>query len=217
MLFRFAFVVAIALLCVPTLSTFAQSGIMPGSSGVYVAAGGGGGLVQSISDVSDAAEPEIPRIGVVGYGSAGYDFGSIRTDAEFGIQSYLASIREQGDDTEAANVTGLAMMANAWYDIESVFPFSPYFGIGIGANYISINEHDFEGTGWSFAYQAGVGVSVPFLIVQPVMRPVFYFSGGYRLFGILETEITPIESTLGKRFVPPTILHCLELGLRYMF
>jgi len=208
---RAVVVLAIVPFCVPSVATFSQSSGMPGTSHPYWGFGGGGGLVHSITGASDAPESGSPRFGAVGYGSVGYDFGSIRTDAEFGIQSYLASIRERNDDIEAANIFGLVMMVNAWYEVESVLPFSPYFGIGAGATHISISEYDFDGNGWGFAYQAGVGVSVPYL---HELRPVFYFGFGYRLFGILETEITGIESPNGKRFATPTILHCFESNLR---
>ena len=199
-----AVLVIISLFFVPAVASFTQSG-------VYFAFSGGGGLVHSITDESDTPDSDLLKIAAVAYGSVGYDFGSVRTDAEFGIQSYLAStsIGEQGD-TENASVTGLSMMANAWYDFDSVVFLYPYVGIGAGATYMSIVEYDDDSNGWGFAYQAGVGVAVPVTIRWPV-----YFSIGYRLFGILETEIT--GSVHGKRSVAPTILHCIEFGLRYGF
>ena len=214
MLIRAMIVVAIAWLCVPSVAAFAQSGGMPETSHTYWGFGGGGGLVHSTTDASDPSESEFPRFGVAGYGSVGYDFGSIRTDAEFGIQTYSASIGERGDYIEATNVFGLAMMANAWYEIESGVPFSPYFGIGAGATYISISEYGLDGNGWGFAYQAGVGVSFPYIAKATFPRPAFHFGLGYRLFGIFETGITGIESTHGSRSVAPTILHCVETNLR---
>ena len=194
-----AVLVIISLFFVPAVASFTQSG-------VYFAFSGGGGLVHSITDESDTPDSDLLKIAAVAYGSVGYDFGSVRTDAEFGVQSYLAQIREKGN----FNVTGLSMMANAWYDFDGVF-LIPYVGIGAGATYLSIDEHDYAGSGWGGAYQGGVGVAFPVTFVGPV-----YFGIGYRLFGILEIDIEGVESVHGKSSVPPTILHCFVLGLRYV-
>ena len=155
--------------------------------------------VELLRRVIDHFKAQHKRVVVVGY-----SYGS------FLVARYLALHGPDG----AANVFGLAMMANAWYEIERGVPFSPYFGIGAGATHISISEYGLDGSGWGFAYQAGVGVSFPYIAKATFPRPAFHFGLGYRLFGIFETGITGIESTHGSRSVAPTILHCVETNLR---
>ncbi|MCF4164242.1 OmpA family protein [Zavarzinia compransoris] len=95
-------------------------------------------------------------------GAMGYDFGRIRVEAEVSYRENEAS-RIQG-----ANATGdlsaLALMLNALYDLENSSRFTPYIGAGIGAAWVytdkirrgtpaSTTDDDVQ-----FAYQGIVGV-----------------------------------------------------------
>ena len=161
-------------------------------------------------------------------GAVGYDFGSFRADAEF---TYLSSKfvfgvdpdDGRGEDQEAFDtLTVLAATANAWYDLDTGTAWTPYIGIGVGATNLSVqlaeNSDDdpvFDGSGWGFAYQAGVGVAFEVL-------DGFSLQAGYQFFGTLETEVTDNNGTDDNddddSSVSPTLMaHGIHLGLRFLF
>jgi outer membrane protein OmpA-like peptidoglycan-associated protein len=101
-----------------------------------------------------------------GYGvlvQAGYGFGPVRVEGELGWRS--------NDLSKANNLSGggsldlFSAMANAYYDIATGTPFTPFIGVGIGGADVSAsklraagvtlsNDDDFQ-----FAYQGIAGVS----------------------------------------------------------
>ena len=162
-------------------------------------------------------------------GALGYDFGSFRTDLEFTFLSAKAVFDvdpddRRDDDMEADDtLTILALTANAWYDLYTGSAWTPYIGIGVGGTNLSVqlsegtDEDDqyFDGTGWGFAYQAGVGVAFEVL-------SGFSLTAGYQFFGTLETEVRDDAGTSDNdnddyTVSPPTLMaHGIQLGMRFL-
>ena len=161
-------------------------------------------------------------------GALGYDFGSFRTDLEFTFLSAKAVFNVDPDDRRENDMdaddtlTILALTANAWYDLYTGSAWTPYIGIGVGGTNLSVqlsegtDERDryFDGTGWGFAYQAGVGVAFEVL-------SGFSLTAGYQFFGTLETEVIDEGASTGDAddsSVSPTLMaHGIQLGMRFLF
>lgn len=235
-----AALLTIALLSVPAVATFSQSAMMMESSGVYVNVGGALTLVPGLTKVPyDKLDREPEHVdgkntnwdfdlGFGADGALGYDFGSFRADAEF---TYLTAKsvfdvdktqRRENDATADDTLTVLAATANAWYDLDTGTAWSPYIGIGVGAANVQVKlatgedtaDVYFEGNGWGFAYQAGVGVAVEVLTG-------FSLVGGYQFFGTLQTKVTDGNeetATTDDSTVSPTLMaHGVHLGMRFLF
>ena len=235
-----AALLTIALLSVPAVATFSQSAMMMESSGVYVNVGGALTLVPGLTKVPyDKLDPEPEHVdgkntnwdfdlGFGADGALGYDFGSFRADAEF---TYLTAKsvfdvhktdRRENDVTADDTLTVLAATANAWYDLDTGTAWSPYIGIGVGAANVQVKlatgedttDVYFEGNGWGFAYQAGVGVAVEVLTG-------FSLVGGYQFFGTLQTKVTDQGDNTAATddlTVSPTLMaHGVHLGMRFLF
>lgn len=235
-----AALLTIALLSVPAVATFSQSAMMMESSGVYVNVGGALTLVPGLTKVPyDKLDPEPVHkdgkntnwdfdLGFGADGALGYDFGSFRADAEFTYLTAKAVFdvdktqRRENDDKADDTLTVLAATANAWYDLDTGTAWSPYIGIGVGAANVQVKlatgeetgDVYFEGNGWGFAYQAGVGVAVEVLTG-------FSLVGGYQFFGTLQTKVTDQgDSTAATDdlTVSPTLMaHGVHLGMRFLF
>lgn len=237
-----AVLLTIALLFVPAVATFSQSAMMMESSGVYVNVGGALTLVPGLTGVPYAQlDPKLEithndgtktnwdfDLGFGADGALGYDFGSFRADAEF---TYLTAKsvfdvdktqRRENDDKADDTLTVLAATANAWYDLDTGTAWSPYIGIGVGAANVQVKlatgeettDVYFEGNGWGFAYQAGVGVAVEVLTG-------FSLVGGYQFFGTLQTKVTHSDADTKPAeagTVSPTLMaHGVHLGMRFLF
>ena len=227
----FATLLSVALLSIPGASLFGQDMMMSGT-GFYAAAGGGATLITDTTDtpekgiVGDQKEADWDLdFGFSAGGSAGYDFGDFRTEAEFSFQSAnFLHDDEIDDDTKADDsLTVMAFLANGFFDLDTGTPFVPYIGIGAGAVNLAValneseeaDEADFEGSGWGFAYQANVGVA--YEIIDAVALTL-----GYKFFGTLETQVTDAgdddDDDDNDPYVKPTLMsHRLELGVRFRF
>ena len=227
----FATLLSVALLSIPGASLFGQDMMMSGT-GFYAAAGGGATLITDTTDTPqdldgtdvDKADWDLD-FGFSAGGSAGYDFGDFRTEAEFSFQSAnFLHDDEIDDDTKADDsLTVMAFLANGFFDLDTGTPFVPYIGIGAGAVNLAValneseeaDEADFEGSGWGFAYQANVGVA--YEIIDAVALTL-----GYKFFGTLETQVTDAgdddDDEDNDPYVKPTLMsHRLELGVRFRF
>ena len=226
----FATLLSVVLLSIPGASLFSQDMMMDGT-GFYVAAGGGATLITDTTDTpqkgitgsGDEADWDLD-FGFSAGGSAGYDFGDFRTEAEFSFQS--ANFRhgeeiDNDDENKKAddNLTVMAILANGFFDLDTGTPFVPFIGIGVGAVNLSVklaegdDDPTFEGSGWGFGYQANLGVA--YEIVDAVALTL-----GYKFFGTLETEVTDAgdEGDDDDMYVKPTLLaHRAELGVRFRF
>ena len=236
-----AALLTIALLSVPAVATFSQSAMMMESSGVYVNVGGALTLVPGLTKVpfenlDDPAPVHVDGkntnwdfdLGFGADGALGYDFGSFRADAEFTYLTAKAVFdvdktqRRENDDKADDTLTVLAATANAWYDLDTGTAWSPYIGIGVGAANVQVKlatgeetaDVYFEGNGWGFAYQAGVGVAVEVLTG-------FSLVGGYQFFGTLQTKVTHSDADTKPAdagTVSPTLMaHGVHLGMRFLF
>ena len=238
-----AVLISVALLSVSAVATFSQSPMMMESSGIYVSVGGGLAILPGTTETPHSGEnlsdyKEEHRndpndanwafdLGFGVNGGLGYDFGSFRADAEFTYLSskFVFGVDEddgRGEDQEAFDtLTVLAAMASAWYDLDTGTAWTPYIGIGVGATNLSVqlaeNSDDdpvFDGNGWGFAYQAGVGVAFEVL-------SGFSLTAGYRFFGTLETEVTDpgaeTEDDDDSSVSPTLMAHGVQLGMRFLF
>ena len=145
----FATLLSVALLSIPGASLFGQDMMMSGT-GFYAAAGGGATL---ITDTTDTPEKGIDGdqkeadwdldFGFSAGGSAGYDFGDFRTEAEFSFQSANFRHGEEidNDDDQKADdsLTVMAFLANGFFDLDTGTPFVPYIGIGAGAVNLAVS------------------------------------------------------------------------------
>ena len=228
----FATLLSVALLSIPGASLFGQDMMMSGT-GFYAAAGGGATLITDTTDTPekdiDGAQKEADwdlDFGFSAGGSAGYDFGDFRTEAEFSFQSanfrHGEEIDNDDEDKKADDsLTVMAFLANGFFDLDTGTPFVPYIGIGVGAVNLAVALADgdedpaFEGSGWGFAYQANVGVA--YEIIDAVALTL-----GYKFFGTLETQVTDAsdddDDEDNDPYVKPTLMsHRLELGVRFRF
>jgi opacity protein-like surface antigen len=123
-------------------------------------------------------------------------------DPIFGTTSY------DGDGS------ALAFMANAFWDIATGSPVTPYLGGGIGVANVSINDLVEPGFGQVvddddtvFAYQVGAGVALE-------LNPHMALDLGYRYFATSDPEFTDVD---GFKFESEYKTHNASLGLRIMF
>lgn len=235
-----AVLLSIALLAASAVAAFSQSPMMMESSGLYVNLGGGLAILPGTDETPHTKVfPQRP-IGSndadwafdLGFGvdaAIGYDFGSFRADAEF---TYLTSKfvfdvdpddgRSENDDADDT-LTVIAGMANASYDLYTGTAWTPYIGVGVGGALLSVqlatgeDEEDqyFDGSGFGFAYQAGVGVAFEVL-------SGFSLTAGYQFFGTLATDVTDDAGTTDEdeddHTVSPTLMaHGIQLGMRFLF
>jgi opacity protein-like surface antigen len=110
-------------------------------------------------------------------GAVGYDFGAIRVEGELSHMS--SDLKDDGYEADAGlvqtgDMSATALMANAWYDIDTGTKFTPYVGGGIGVAKVKGNSsRDYEAdeqipdghnltyasfSNTEFAYQVGAGV-----------------------------------------------------------
>ena len=230
-----AVLISVALLSVSTVATFSQSPMMMETTGIYVSVGGGLAILPGTTDTphskifphrdttdDDKASWDFD----LGFGvdaALGYDFGGFRADVEFAYLSAKALFDvdkddRRGTDEEADDTLSvLAATANAWYDLDTGTAWTPYIGIGVGGTNVSVQlardtDEDpyFDGTGWGFAYQAGVGVAFEVL-------SGFSLTAGYQFFGTLETEITHDGDDTDHTVSPTLMAHGVQLGMRFLF
>ena len=229
-----AVLITVALLSVSAVATFSQSPMMMETTGIYVSVGGGLAILPGTTDTPHSkAFPDRATTDDkaswdfdLGFGvdaALGYDFGVFRADVEFAYLSAKALFDvdkddRRGTDEEADDTLSvLAATANAWYDLDTGTAWTPYIGIGVGGTNVSVQlAHDtdedpyFDGTGWGFAYQAGVGVAFEVLTG-------FSLTAGYQFFGTLETEITHDGDDTDHTVSPTLMAHGVQLGMRFLF
>ena len=130
----------------------------------------------------------------------------------------FASEGENTTESAGDTFTALSLLATGWYDLEVGSFLTPYLGVGVGATNLQVkltgfaaelaagDEPWFEGAGWGFAYQAGVGVA--FRVMAGISLDL-----GYRIFDTLETEV--FDHADDRSSVSPAVMaHRIQLGVR---
>jgi len=96
-------------------------------------------------------------------GQVGYGFGAFRLEGELGWRSN--GVDNVGGLGGSGDLTAATLMANAYYDIQTGSPFTPYLGVGLGGARVSADQIGAAGvqlvddTDTVFAYQGIVGAS----------------------------------------------------------
>ena len=176
--------------------------------------------------------------GVTFSGAAGYSFGHVRVEGEF--SHTVSSIghwdwEARDGDGNVINRTfierrleAIGMMANAWYDVDTGTPVSPYFGGGVGAIHlaaietewgesvgaVNIGDYDFlEAAGVGIGIQVGAGLGIDLLEFVQLRL-------GYRLTTTLAAKLVEdrdfATDTYPRTHYIPTLLdHRIELRLSY--
>jgi len=122
-------------------------------------------------------------------GTGGYDFGMFRLegelsyrDAEIDEITTPSGARFRGSDDSSLGT--LAVMFNAFVDLENASPVTPYFGAGVGFATLSFEDDAFESNGnpifyedsaTTGAFQLGAGLEIS-------LNPRFSLDLGYRYF-----------------------------------
>ncbi len=103
--------------------------------------------------------------------AAGYDFGMLRTEAEFGYrQNSFDKWKDAtvggfnlGDFSASGDITTLSYLLNGYIDFENKTSVTPYIGGGLGFANVDVEDVTFQGTELGdeddtvFAYQAAAG------------------------------------------------------------
>ncbi|ALC17950.1 surface antigen msp4 family protein [Desulfuromonas soudanensis] len=112
------------------------------------------------------------------------------------------------------DISAISFMANAFWDIPTGSPVTPYLGGGIGVANVSINDLGAPGIGpiaddddTVFAYQVGAGVAFE-------LNPNMALDLGYRYFATSDPEFTDVD---GFKLESEYKTHNASLGLRIMF
>lgn len=145
------------ILAAVVLSTTAATSAM--AAGPYVGAAAGVSVFHD-SDLSlggDTAELSYDMGGAVNV-SAGYDFGGLRVEGEFGYKGAdvdkLEGIKVEGD------ATIMSLMANGFYDFKMASPVTPFVGVGIGFIKGELDDGFDSSDDTALGYQLSVGAAM---------------------------------------------------------
>jgi len=163
-------------------------------------------------------------------GTCGFDFGLLRLEGELSYRgAEISSIHEivpiappaQRFTSIDGDIDVLAMMANAWFDLENQSPVTPYWGGGIGVANLQLSDTSgYPANGGSrvglyqeddesvFAYQAGAGLEL-------AINPRFSLDLGYRYFRTNEAKFHSPNPDIERRIEIES--HNVALGFRAKF
>ena len=134
-------------------------------------------------------------------------------------------------EVESGGLQALSLMANTWYDLDTGSAFVPYIGFGIGAGQITLateaknkpftlggrpagarSQKFPASSGWAFAYQIGAGLGYE-------LGSGLIASAGYRMSGTTTVEVAwnAKNSSTDEVLRAASLLHSIELGIRYQF
>ena len=134
------------------------------AAGPYVTASGGVSIFHD-SDVNGSFGASSTAEYNIGYGfnvGAGYNFDPVRVEFEFGYKnadvdtftSYGISSSASGSD-----LTTMSYMINAFYDIKTKSPFTPYIGAGLGVINGEVSDPGYSSDDTVFGYQLIAGAA----------------------------------------------------------
>lgn len=148
-------------------------------------------------------------------GAFGYDFGLLRTEAEFGYrENNIDEFKDisidgiyVGDMSASGKMTTLSYMLNTYIDFENDSSVTPYIGGGVGLadiniNDLRVNDNHFDGDDTVFAYQAAAGLGYD--INESLTLDV-----GYRYFATEDHEIDSLDGEYND--------HNFSVTVRYKF
>lgn len=148
-------------------------------------------------------------------GAFGYDFGMIRTEAEFGYRvngmdrfmGVSVDGEYVGDIPASGQITTLSYLINSYIDFENESYVTPYIGGGLGIadinmNDLRVNDKHFDGDDTVFAYQAAAGLGYD--INESLTLDV-----GYRYFATEDHKIDGLDGEYND--------HNISFTVRYKF
>src|SRR6195952_2644303 len=230
--------IIVATLIAAPLSAQAQTLNPPPVTGLYMSLGAGANylmdehLVNSTGSASDASLRS--RIGPAAVVALGYGLGNgIRLELEGDYRNNRFSEgRDFGFPAAAGgNEVKYGPMVNALYDLTGLIPFpyaAPYAGVGVGyqwAHFDKVHTYgaptgfpriDSDDTRGAFAYQAILGVVIPFQFLPSLATTI-----EYRFLGVAHrdydfTATTAVGgATPGKLKLGNDFNHSLLIGIRY--
>ncbi len=196
------------------------SGAGTRSSGIYIAGHLGNAFVMDEDYEADFATltPSFDLLGLYGSGAVGVDLGSgLSLEAEVSYQSadvnkltltgtgVFSGINVSTEDVKGS-VSALSLMANGIYAFGDHRGIAPYVMGGVGVSRISLNGLDETGgsdptedSAFTFAWQAGAGVTVP-------LSESTSFDFGYRYFDALAADMDDEGTAFTAGFSSHTIL-----------
>jgi opacity protein-like surface antigen len=155
--------------------------------------------------------------------AAGYDYGPARLEAEVAyrqndIDKFNGQFEGFGFEGSAdGDVSATSLMVNAYWDIPTGSPITPYIGGGVGFANVSVNDVELEVFGERFdladdddnvfAYQLAAGIAFD-------INPNLALDLGYRYFA---TDDPELEDEFGDDFETEYDSHNVSLGLRFIF
>ncbi len=150
-----------------------------------------------------------------GWGVLGYDLGYGRLELEAGIRNASIDKARTGSGVfdPGGEINSKSFMFNSFADYNDVPGITPFFMVGVGAAMVEVEEDLSLGftfadhTDEVFAYQAGLGVGLPFSNSLTADLQ-------YRYFATLDPEF---EASDGSDIETEYATHNVSFGLRYAF
>lgn len=192
------------------LPVAAQESRVPSATGIYITVRPSLSGLEDLEFAGPGGTSELQTTGGFGMaGSVGYRFSSFfRGDVELAFRSHaIDEFRPAGgpDFGVDGTVSSGAILVNAYLDVPTGTPFTPYLGVGAGVGYVSLDSDDpsiiEDESDGVFAYQATLGGQWRFSSLLSLF-------GGYRFFATSDPD-------LGAETEYRT--HNLDVGLRFDF
>ena len=147
----------------------------------------------------------------LGYQQSDTDSITIVNDGGFGVANGLGSLNGLALDLDG-DISVFTGLANAYYDIDTGGPFTPFVGGGVGLAVVSVDVSTLgakllDDDDTVFAYQIGGGVSY-------AINPNLSLSIAYRYLGTSDAELT---DTVGDTGDWEYSSHNILAGVRYTF
>lgn len=171
----------------------------------------GGNIKRGNGNIIDNLDAEAEfHIGTLFGGAFGYDFGTYRTEVEFGYRDndidLIKNMPNNSGRLRDLNLTGeattLSYMLNTYIDFENDTALTPYVGAGLGIADIELDYNGEERDDTVFAYQAAVGVGYD-------INARLTLDAGYRYFATQRPDFDGIEGEYND--------HNIALTVRYKF
>lgn len=154
--------------------------------------------------------------------AAGYDFGTLRGEAEIIYFGEVSANNHINNLPQEMKTSSVAAFANAYFDISTYTPITPYIGGGLGLSSLNLNytlgdQIKESRSEQNFAWHIGAGAA--YKITSNMSLDMFYRYMNLGETRISSPSLSDISSNLeGFSFIESsTSLHQLGLGLRFTF